>query len=188
MQRRSCRDLAGRGCCHIHPRHCRTDCRHHSLASWALGCWHPACGCSPPDPWPMLSFPSHWRQGNTSFNIFLLTQSFKEPVILRPQDEQGLVPVPYTVKYCVSNVPQTKMDEFQELLSHSSYLPLVTHFKSLLFSKLVPISYNQHFIICLITELPTIYLQCPRLINFMYCWYDSSTVLWLTHNSSTVLQ
>lgn len=112
------------------------------------------------------------RKGNTReihFNVSLVTHSFKEPVILRPQDEQGLVPVPYTVKYCVSNVHQTKMDEFQELLSHSSYLPLETHFKSLLFSKLVPISNNQHFIICLITEQPTIYLHCPRLINFKCC-------------------
>lgn len=62
MQRRSYRDLAGRGCCHIHQRRCRTDCHRRSPAGWALGCWRPACGCSPPDLWPPLSFPLRWKK------------------------------------------------------------------------------------------------------------------------------
>lgn len=59
--RHSCRDLAGRGCCRIHPPRCRTDFHPRSPAGWGSGCWHLTCGCSPPDRLPTLSSPLHWR-------------------------------------------------------------------------------------------------------------------------------
>lgn len=61
-RRRSCRDLAGRGCCHIHLRCCHTNCHRRSPAGLAHGCWHRACGYSPPGLWPRLSALLHYKK------------------------------------------------------------------------------------------------------------------------------